>query len=198
MAADAAGTFERWMGRKDGWVSIDAETATLGKEARRFRLKLPGMARAIESGEPGFGVWIHVGCRTRNPARPPSVRINLPGHPDQEEAPHWRTDPLGFLWTLALQGEFERTPLTMTAGGRMASATLVRRLVVAWTESGYPWLSIEFEDPEATGRALLRDIREGMGPESLVLTGDGTRIEIETAWNDEDRAMAADMDTHCP
>ena len=80
----------------------------------------------------------------------------------------------------------------------MASATLVRRRVVAWTDDGYPWMSIEFDDPERTGGGLLENIGNGMGPEKLTLVGDGTRIEMTPEWNDEDRAMAADMVRHCP
>ena len=199
LAANApAGTFERWIGGEAGSVSNDAETATLSKHVGRFRMKLAGMGRPIATGEPEFGIWIKIGCRTRNPAKPPSVWISLPGHPDQESAPHWLTDPIGFWWTLARHGEFERTRLTMEAGGRLASATLARRRVVAWTEDGYPWMSIEFEDPEGTGGALLEDIGNGMGPEKLTLVGDGTRIEMTPEWNDEDRAMAADMVRHCP
>ena len=197
-AANATGTFERWIGREAGWVSNDAESATLAKEVSRFRMTLAHVERTIATGEPEFGMWIRLQCRTRNPARPPSIWISLPGHPDEEEAPHWLTNPIGFLWTLARHGEFERTPLTMTGGGRTASATLVRRLVVAWTESGYPWMSIEFDDPEETGRAMLVDVGKGMGPETLTLTGDETRIELTPEWNDEDRAMAADMIRYCP
>ena len=156
------------------------------------------MERTITTGEPEFGMWINIGCRARNPAEPPSMWISLPGHPDQEQAPHWLTNPIGFLWTLARHGEFERTPLTMVASGRMAPATLVRRRIVAWTETGYPWMSIEFDDPERTGAAMLADIGKGMGPETLTLTGGATRIEITPEWNDEDRAMAADMIRHCP
>ena len=197
-AGAAAGTFERWIGREAGWVSNDAETATLGKQVSRFRMSLSGMERTIATGEPEFEMWIKIGCRVRNPARPPRMWISLPGHPDQEEAPHWLTNPIGFLWTLARHGEFERTPLTMVASDRMASATLVRRRVVAWTETGYPWMSIEFDDPERTGTAMLAEIGAGTGPATLTLTGDATRIEMTPEWNDEDRAMAADMARHCP
>ena len=192
------GTFEHWHGRAPGWVSNDAESATLAKQVTRFRMTLSGMERTIETGEPEFAMWIRLECRARSPVRPPSVWISLPGHPDRERVPHWLTNPIGFAWTLARHGEFERTPLRMIAGGRTASATLIRRLVVAWTESHRPWMSIEFDDPAGTGRVLLADIGEGTGPATLTLTGVATRIEMTPEWNDEDRAMAADMARHCP
>jgi len=88
-ASAAAGTFERWIGSPVGWVFNDAERATLTKNVKRFRATLPGHAAAVENGHPGFGIWINIGCRARNPAEAPTAWVVLPDHPEQPPAPHW-------------------------------------------------------------------------------------------------------------
>ena len=89
--AEAAGTFERWIGSPAGWVSNDAEAATLAKRVERFRAILPGHAEPVESGNAGSEVWIHLGYRARNPAEAPTAWIDLPHHSAQPLAPHWAT-----------------------------------------------------------------------------------------------------------
>ena len=157
-----------------GWVSNDAEGATLTKRVERFRAKVPGHERAIGSGEAGMEIWIHLGCRARDPARAPTLWINLPDHPDQAPAPHWASEPLGFV------------------------VALPRRRVVAWTGSRRPGLEIEFERPVKAAAALLGALAGGAGPVTIGLSGAGTRIELQPGWSAEDRALARDMKRHCP
>ena len=194
----AAGTFERWIGSPVGWVSNDAEGATLTKRVERFRAKVPGHERAIGSGETGMEIWIHLGCRARDPARAPTLWINLPDHPDQAPAPHWASEPLGVVVALPRHGELETVAVVMKANGSEARATLVRRRVVAWTGSRRPWLEIEFERPVKAAAALLGALAGGAGPETIGLSGAGTRIELQPGWSAEDRALARDMKRHCP
>ena len=194
----AAGTFERWIGSPVGWVSNDAERATLTKRVERFRAKLPGHERALGTGEAGMEVWIHLGCRARDPARAPTLWINLPDHPDQPPAPHWMTDPLGFVAALARHGELETVTVVMKANGGEARATLVRRRVIAWTGSRRPWLAIELERPVKAAAALLGALAGEAGAETIALAGAGTRIELHPRWSAEDRALARDMKRHCP
>ena len=197
-AGAAAGTFEHWIGQPVGWVSNDAETATLTKKVGQFRATLPGHKRPLETGEPGFEIWVHIGCRARNPAVAPTAWFNLPDHPEQEPAPHWLTEPIDFALALVLHGEFETTPLVMQAGGQERRATIIRQRVIAWTEGDRPWLSVEFEDPEGTAATLLESIVGGAVPEPITLNGTGTRIELHPRWNADDRALARDMLSHRP
>ena len=193
-----AGTFERWIGSPVGWVSNDAERATLTKRVERFRATLPGHAGAIENGEADSEVWLHLGCRARDPAEAPTVWINLPDHPEQRPAPHWATEPIDFVLTLARHGEFETVPVEMRAESVVARAKIVRRRVIGWTESDRPWLSIEFDEPARTGVALLDMIAGEAGPGTIVLTGTGARMELHPRWNAADQALARDMTRHCP
>ena len=176
----AAGTFERWIGNPAGWVSNDSERATLTKNVKRFRATLPGHAAAVETGHPGFDIWINIGCRARNPAEAPTAWINLPDHPEQPPAPHWLTDPVDFVYTLVRHGEFEGTPLTMRANSTEARATIIRRRVIAWTEGNRPWLTVEFESPERAASTLLALIAGESSPETITLSGADTRIESES------------------
>ena len=192
-----AGTFERWVGSEAGWVSNDTETATLTKKAKSLSAVLTGHARKVGPGEAGFEIWIKVGCRASKPARPPEAWISLTDHPEQEPASHWLTDPVGFTYKLAVKGEFERVPVIFHGPGIEGTGTLVRRRVVAWTESDRPWLSVEFEHPRRIGEGLLRMIAQGSRGSTLVLSGPGTRIEIEPVWNSSDRALAVDMLEGC-
>lgn len=194
----AAGTFERWIGSPVGWVSNDAEGATLTKRVERFRAKLPGHERVLESAEAGMEVWINLGCRARDPARAPTLWINLSDHPDQPPAPHWASDPLGFVSALARHGELETVAVVMKANGRQARATVFRRRVIAWTGSRRPWLAVEFERPVKAAAALLGAIAEEAGPQTMALAGAGTRIELRPRWSAEDRALARDMQRYCP
>ena len=193
----AAGTFERWIGSPAGWVSNDAERATLTKRVERFRATLPGHADEIGNGEGEMEVWIHLGCRARDPVEAPTLWINLPDHPAQAPAPHWATDPIEFVFTLFRHGEFETTPVEMRAEGVEARAKVIRRRVVAWTGESRPWLSIEFESPEGPAGAVLAMIAGDAGPETVTLTGASTRIELHPRWNAADRALARDMKRHC-
>lgn len=193
----AAGTFERWIGSPTGWVSNDAERATLTKNVERFRAKLPGHAHVVEPGESEFGIWINIGCRARNPAEAPTMWIGLPDHPNQPPAPHWATDPFDFLYVLVRHGEFETTPITMRADGDEARAQIIRRRVIAWTENDRPWLTIEFESPETAAVLLLDTIAAGAGSKTIELSGAGTRIELHPQWDADDRALARDMQAHC-
>ena len=196
-ASAAAGTFERWIGNPVGWVSNDAERATLTKNVKRFRATLPGHADAVETGQPGFEIWINIGCRASNPAEAPMAWIALPDHPEQPPAPHWLTDPIDFVFTLVRHGEFEVSPLTMRANGTEARATIIRRRVIAWTEGNRPWLSVEFESPEGAAATVLGLIARETGPDTITLSGAGTRIELHPEWNAADRALARDMRKHC-
>ena len=194
----SAGTFEQWIGEPVGWVSNDAERATLTKKVDRFRATLPGHARTVTSGEPEFEIWIKIGCRARNPAEPPTGWIQLTDHPEQPPAPHWASDPLDFVYTLLRYGEFETTPVTMRAGGDEAPATVIRHRVVAWTGSKRPWLTIEFGNPEETAITLLEMIASESGPETIALSGAGTRIGMHLQWSAAEGALARDMRKHCP
>ena len=169
-----------------------AVTATLGwveGNAAETRLRDPETARMVRAGgqkivaatfrhdssrnldppeEAGMEIWINLGCRTRDPARAPTLWINLPDHPDQPPAPHWASDPLGFVATLARHGELETVPVMMKANGSEARATLVRRRVIGWTGSRRPWLEIELERPVKAAAALLgrspgRRVRRRLG-----------------------------------
>ena len=73
----------------------------------RFRAILPGHAEPVESESAGREVWIHVRCRARHPAEAPTAWIDLADHPAQPPAPHWASDPIGFILTLVRHGEFE-------------------------------------------------------------------------------------------
>lgn len=194
----AAGTFERWIGSPTGWVSNDAERATLTKNVTRFRATLPGHAHAVETGHPEFEIWINIGCRARNPAEAPMGWISLPDHPEQPPAPHWLTDPLDFIYTLVRHGEFETAPLAMRVNGAEARATIIRRRVIAWTEGNRPWLTIEFESTPRAAATLLALIAGDSGPQTITLSGAGTRIELHPEWDATDRALAQDMQRHCP
>ena len=85
----AGGTFERWVGGSSGWVSNDAETATLTKKLTVVRARLPGNVQELGSDDEGFEVWLNVGCRARNPEKRLAAWISLSDHPDQKDAVHW-------------------------------------------------------------------------------------------------------------
>lgn len=90
---EAAGTFGRWIGSPAGWVSNNAEAASLAKRVERFRAILPGHAEPVESGSAGSEVWIHLRCRARNPAEAPTAWIDLADHPAQLPALELRYRP---------------------------------------------------------------------------------------------------------
>ena len=97
----------------------------LTKRVERFRATLPGHVDAVGNGDAGIEIWIHLGCRARDPAEAPTVWINLPDHPEQPSAPHWATDPIDFAFTLVRHGELETTPVEMRTEGVEARAKLV-------------------------------------------------------------------------
>ena len=162
----------------------------LTKRVERFRATLPGHVDAVGNGDAGIEIWIHLGCRARDPAEAPTVWINLSDHPEQPPAPHWATDPIDFAFTLVRHGEFETTPVEMRTEGVEARAKVIRRRVIAWTESSRPWPSIEFESPKRSASALLDMIAGEAGPETITLNGASTRIELHPEWSAADRALA--------
>ena len=195
--AEAAGTFERWIGSPAGWVSNDAEAANLAKRVERFRAILPSHAEPVESGSAGSELWIQLRCRARDPAEAPRAWIDLPDHPAQPPAPHWASDPIGFVLTLVRHGEIEATPVEMRAGRAVSQARIIRRRVTAWTGSDRRWLSIEFAEPARTAATLL-DMIAGGGSATIVLSGPRVRMEPHPDWSAIDRSLARDMKRHCP
>ena len=197
-AESAGGTFERWWGHPSARLTNDAERVTLARRVARYRAKLPGYERVIETGEPDYDIWIKITCRARSPAEVPNIWIILPDHPERPRAPHWAFDPIDFVVALARTGEFERTRVEMTAGEADSGATITRRMVVAWTERGFPWLEIEVDAMEEVARTLLEAMAAGQGPGTLTFRGPGTALELHPGWTPQDAELAADMHRHCP